>query len=145
MALLGSNGRTKWRNVWLADGGAEHYSDSADFEGLLKLALTQCDFGYWLLGNNLPRCARAWPQELGHWFGSQNLQLSSGIAQSWAWALEKSLMRPSILLVMYFQVWEIRKKRSHWPGSQPAPRLYNRYNLCPCARPAHVGECWPGP
>ena len=59
----------------------------------------------------------------------------------WAWALEKSLMRPSFFL--YFR--EIRKKRSHWPGGQSAPRLYNSYNLCPCARPAHVGECWPGP
>ena len=42
---------------------------------------------------------------------------------------------------------EIKKKWSHWPGgpSQSAPRLYNRYNLCPCARPAHVGKCGPGP
>ena len=42
---------------------------------------------------------------------------------------------------------EIRKKRSHWLGGQSAPRLYNRYNLCPCAKPAHVGawECRPGP
>ena len=23
--------------------------------------------------------------------------------------------------------------------------VYNSYNLCPCARPAHVSECWPGP
>ena len=23
--------------------------------------------------------------------------------------------------------------------------LYNHYNLCPCAKPAHVGKCWPGP
>ena len=27
-----------------------------------------------------PSCARAWPQELSHWFCSQNLWLSSGIA-----------------------------------------------------------------
>ena len=40
---------------------------------------------------------------------------------------------------------KIRNKRSHWPGSQPAPRLYNRNNLCPCARPAYVGECGQGP
>ena len=39
---------------------------------------------------------------------------------------------------------EIRKKQSQWPGSQSAPRLYNGYNLCLCARPAHVGKCWPG-
>ena len=47
----------------------------------------------------------------------------------------ESLTRPSFFL--YF--WEIRQKRIHWPGSQPALRLYNSYNLCPCARPAHVG------
>ena len=29
---------------------------------------------------NGPSCARAWPQELGHWFCSQNLRLSSRIA-----------------------------------------------------------------
>ena len=57
--------------------------------------------------------------------------------QSWAWALEKSLMRPSFFQVLYFQ--EIRNKRSHWPGCQSAPRLYNHSNLCPCARPAHLG------
>ena len=60
--------------------------------------------------------------------------------QSWAW----SLTRPSFFL--YFR--EIRNKRSHWPqwpGGQSAPRLYNCYNLCPCARPAHVDECWPWP
>ena len=50
-------------------------------------------------------------------------------------------MRPSFFL--YFR--EFRKTRSHGPGSQSAPRLYNRYNLCQCARPAHVGKCWPGP
>ena len=44
---------------------------------------------------------------------------------------------------LYFR--EIRKNRSHRPGGQSAPRLCNRYNLCPCARPAHVGECGPGP
>ena len=43
-------------------------------------------------------------------------------------------MRPSFFL--YF--WEIRKKQSSWPGGQSAQRLYNCYNLCPCARPAHV-------
>ena len=65
------------------------------------------------------------------------------LQQPGVWALEKSIMRPSFFL--YFR--EIRKKRSHWPGGQSAPRLYNCYNLCPCARPAHVGdsECWPGP
>ena len=26
-------------------------------------------------------------------------------------------------------------------GCQLAPWLYIRYNLCPCARPAHVGKC----
>ena len=51
--------------------------------------------------------------------------------QSGAWALEKSLTRPSFFL--YFR--EIRKKGSHWPGGQSAPRLYNRCNLCPCAGP----------
>ena len=55
-------------------------------------------------------------------------------------ALDKSLTRPSFFL--YFR--EIRKKLSH-PCGQSAQRLYNRYNLCPCARPAHVGECGPGP
>ena len=66
-----------------------------------------------------------------------------GFSQSGAWALKKSLMRPSFFL--HFQ--EIRKKWSHWPGGQSAPRFYNYYNLCPCARPSHVGECcqWPGP
>ena len=56
-----------------------------------------------------------------------------------AWALEKSLMRPSFFL--YLQ--EIRKKRRHWYGCQSALRLYNRHNLCPCARPAHMGESEP--
>ena len=60
---------------------------------------------------------------------------------SLGWALEESRTRPSFFL--YFR--EVRNKRSHWPGGQSAPRLYNRYNLCPCARPAHVGECGPGP
>ena len=59
--------------------------------------------------------------------------------QSWAWALKKSLhvTRPSSFL--YFQ--EIRNKWSQWPGSQSAPRLYNRCNLCQCsyARPAQCG------
>ena len=58
-----------------------------------------------------------------------------------AWALEKSLTSP--LFFLYFR--EIRNKRSHWPGGQSAQKLYNCYNLCPCARHAHVGECWPGP
>ena len=42
--------------------------------------------------------------------------------QSWAWALKKSLTRPSCFL--YFR--EIRNKRSHWPGGRSAyeaPRL----------------------
>ena len=47
--------------------------------------------------------------------------------QPGVWALEKSLTRP--LFFLYFQ--EIRKKWSHWPGSQSAPRLYNHYNLWP--------------
>ena len=64
--------------------------------------------------------------------------------QSWAWALKKSLMRPSFFsIIVYFR--EIRNKLSHWPGCQSAQRLYNSYNLCPCARPSHVGKCWPGP
>ena len=33
--------------------------------------------------------------------------------------------------------------RAYWPGGQSAPRFYNRYNLCPCARPALVGEFGP--
>ena len=49
--------------------------------------------------------------------------------QPWAWALKKSLTRPSFFL--YFR--EIRKKQSHWPGSQSALRLYNCFNLCPCS------------
>ena len=48
--------------------------------------------------------------------------------QSWAWALEKSLIRPS--LFPYFR--EIRKKRSHWPGGQSAPRPYNSSTLPMC-------------
>ena len=64
-----------------------------------------------------------------------------GVAQSGTWALKKSLMRPSFLL--YF--WEVRKKRSHWPGCQSAPSFYNSYNFCPCARHAHVGKCGPWP
>ena len=56
-----------------------------------------------------------------------------------AWALKKSLTRP--LPFLYFR--EIRKKRSHWPGGQSDLRLYNSYNLCPLARPAHVGEYGP--
>ena len=56
-----------------------------------------------------------------------------------AWALKKSWTRP--LLFLYFR--EIRKKRSHWPGGQSDLRLYNSYNLCPLARPAHVGEYGP--
>ena len=71
------------------------------------------------------------------WYWTPALQLKS----VWGMSLEKSLMRPSFFL--YFR--KIRNKRSHWPGGQLAPRLYNCYNLCPCARPAHVGECWPGP
>ena len=71
----------------------------------------------------------------------QNVYSLSKIRQPGAWALEKSLTRPSLFL--YFR--EIRKKRSHWPDGQSAPWLYNRYNLCLCARPAHVGECGPGP
>ena len=62
-------------------------------------------------------------------------------AQSEAWALEKSFTKPSFFL--YFR--EIRNKRSNWPGGQSAPRHYNSYNLCLCAKPAYVGECWPGP
>ena len=49
-------------------------------------------------------------------------------------------MRLSFFL--YFR--ETMKKRSHLPGGQSTPRLYNRYNLCPCARPAHVGRLWAG-
>ena len=56
-----------------------------------------------------------------------------------AWALKKSLTRPVPFL--YFR--EIRKIRSHWPGGQSDLRLYNSYNLCPLARPAHVGEYGP--
>ena len=58
------------------------------------------------------------------------------LGQCWASVLEKSLTRP--LFFLYFQ--DIRNKRSHWPGGQSAPRLYNSYNLCPCARLAHVGD-----
>ena len=75
------------------------------------------------------------------WQGTPIRVYAASACQSGAWALKKSLMRPSFFL--YFR--EIRKKQSHWPGGQSAPRLYNRYNLCPCARPAHVGECGPGP
>ena len=53
----------------------------------------------------------------------------------------KSLTRPSFFL--YFR--EFMNKQSHLPCGQSAPTLYNRYNLCPCARPANVGECGPGP
>ena len=43
-------------------------------------------------------------------------------------SLNKVSVEPSFFL--YFP-WEIRKKRSHWPGGQSAPRLYYCYNLCP--------------
>ena len=67
----------------------------------------------------------------------QNFSRSSPEHEPW-----KSLSR-GLHSFLYFR--EIRKKRSYRPGGQSAPRLYNRYNHCPCARPAHVGECWPGP
>ena len=31
---------------------------------------------------------------------------------------------------------------SVFTGRNNAQRLYNRYNLWPCSKPAHVGECW---
>ena len=52
---------------------------------------------------------------------SQVIGLNQTARQLGAWAWEKSLMRP--LVFIYFR--EIRKKRSHRPGGQSAPRLYN--------------------
>ena len=70
-------------------------------------------------------------------FNFSTLMLTSAVK---GMDFRKSLTRPSFFL--YFR--EIRNKQSHWPGGQSAPKLYNLYNLCPCARPAHVGKCWPG-
>ena len=79
-----------------------------------------------------------WTDNKKKWFVLKVFFIQSG-----AWALDKSFTRPSFFL--YF--WEIKKKRSHWPGGQSdpsqIPRLYNCYNLCPCARRAHVGKCGP--
>ena len=72
---------------------------------------------------------------------SYTMSISCTAFQSRAWTLGKSLKRPSCFL--YFR--EIRNKQRHWPGGQSALRLYNSYDLCPSARPAHVGECGPGP
>ena len=64
--------------------------------------------------------------------------------QSGAWASENSLR--SLRFSCIFEKSGPWNKRSHWPCGQSAPRLYNSYNLCPCAKPAHVSvECWPGP
>ena len=93
-----------------------------------------------IYSDSLPNSSCGWPVEFTA-YGSCIGWIWFTWAQRWAWALEKSLMRPSFF--PYFR--ETRKKRSHWPGGQSAQRLYNSYNLCPCARPAHVGECWPGP
>ena len=73
-----------------------------------------------------------------HWF--LEFCFRFGLVQPGVWALEKSLMRLFFSFFLCFR--EIRKKLSHWPGGQLAPRLYNSsgYNLCPCAGPAHVGE-----
>ena len=85
---------------------------------------------------------RFFKYENGHWKGLPLLkQWQHGHDQSWAWALEKYLIRPSFFL--YFR--EIRNKWSHWPGGQSAPRLYYCFNLCSCARPTNVGECGSGP
>ena len=67
-------------------------------------------------------------------------QQQHSLNQSGAWALEVRKVFYGAFIFSVF--WRIRNKWSHWPGGQSAPRLYNHYNLCPCARPAHV---WPGP
>ena len=54
-----------------------------------------------------------------------------------------SLKKVSYEAFVFLYFREIRKKRSQWPGGQSAQRLNNSYNLCPFARPAHVGECGP--
>ena len=41
---------------------------------------------------------------------------------------------------VFFVFSRNQEKWSHWPGSQSTPRLHNCYNLCPCARPSHMGE-----
>ena len=79
-----------------------------------------------------------------HWLKITDESGPLTLPRGWGqWALKRSLMKP--LYFLYF--WDLRNKRSHWTGRccQPAPRLYNSYNLCPCARPTQVGECWPGP
>ena len=59
------------------------------------------------------------------------------------WGMSLKKVSNKALVILYFQ--EIRKKWIHWPGGQSAQRFYNCYHLCPCARPAHVGKCWPWP
>ena len=80
---------------------------------------------------------RSWPSGSE----SDDCELAPESNQCGAWALKKNLYRPSFFL--YFR--EIRKKRSHWPDDLSASRLYNRNYLCPCARPALVGEWGPWP
>ena len=59
------------------------------------------------------QCYACWK---GRWWRLGNVHL---VGQPGAWALEKSLTRPSFFL--YFQ--EIKKKRSYWPGGQSAPTI----------------------
>ena len=59
--------------------------------------------------------------------------------------LGMSLRKVSFEAFIFSVFREIRNKLSNWPGGQSAQRLYNSYNLCPCARPANVGKCWTGP
>ena len=65
-----------------------------------------------------------------------------GHHQCWAWALKKSLTRPSCF--PYFWELEIRKKWSHWPGCQSALRLYNDV-VCSSSTIAIISSHVPGP
>ena len=99
-----------------------------------------CPYWCWSMFSALPLI------DLVHWWCrpwqelNVPIQCPSGIMQRREPC--KSLWQ-GLSFFLYFR--EITNKRSHWPGGQSAPRLYNSYNLCSCARPAHVGECWPGP
>ena len=68
-------------------------------------------------------------------------------SHSGAWALEKSLTRPSYFL--YFPE-KSGKNEATDLSDLPVSQLRGSTiailddNLCSCARPAHVGKCWPG-
>ena len=118
--------------------------------GQLELILCVLDFIFRLLKSNIavrqntPKfLAQLAAQIWFTYYGNEHrllLIFSLTIDQFWAWTLEKPLMRP--LFFLYFGEIRPGNKGIHWPGSQSAHRLYNLYNLCPCARPSHVGKFW---